>query len=267
MMDFVLKMMNFGRTMALSLSPGTFGPAVESGQFLSQNQAATMYRVTTDFWGGQGQTFGGLAGGGGSIARAGLHANASLLGNQIFSNGTFPDLDMLPMGQIRCGIATVHHPMCNCNNCEGGGMAHTLASVWAIANSPLLFGGALPADELTLSLLTNPDFLMVHERACNQTVFEYTQANETCSPKTVPKCDWMKHGWTKWSADLLASAPAPMRQQGTGGGGGYGGRGWSLPPDSPQRLGTPDTAANPPLKVVLVVNVGHPLDTYPLPGP
>ena len=68
------------RTMALSLSPGVFGSAVESGQWLAKNQAASMYRITTDFWGGEGQVFGPLAGGGGSIARASLHANASLLG-------------------------------------------------------------------------------------------------------------------------------------------------------------------------------------------
>ena len=78
----------------------------------------------------------------------------SLLG----ANGTFPDLDMLPMGQIRCqGAATVQHPMCQCDNCQGGGMAHTLASVWAIARSPLLFGGSLPADGPTMALLTNKD--------------------------------------------------------------------------------------------------------------
>ena len=127
-----------------------------------------------------------------------------------------------------------------------------------------LTGGALPTDDVTLGLLTNPDFLMVHARASNQTVIEYTQANASCTPKTVPKCDWMKHGWTKWSADLLPSPPAPKRQAGGGGGGGYGGRGWPLPPPDRQRLGTPDTVVSP-LKVVLVVNVGHPLDTYPLP--
>ena len=109
------------RTMALSISPGTFGPSVASGQWMAANQASSMYRITTDFWGGQGQTFGGLAGGGGSIARASLHANASLLG----ANGTFPDLDMLPMGQIRCqGAATVQHPMCQCDNCEGAPPRH-----------------------------------------------------------------------------------------------------------------------------------------------
>lgn len=34
---------------------------------------------------------------------------------------------MVHQGQIRCGLATVQHPMCNCDNCEGGGLAHTLA--------------------------------------------------------------------------------------------------------------------------------------------
>jgi hypothetical protein len=101
------------------------------------------------------------------------------------------------VGQIRCGAATVQHPICQCDNCQGGAMAHTLASVWAIARSPLLFGGALPADGPTLALLTNRDFLYVHAYARNQSVFEYTQANETCSPRTQPPCDWMAHGWTK----------------------------------------------------------------------
>eukprot|EP01052_Picozoa_sp_SAG31_P038076 SAG31_NODE_5019_length_2799_cov_2.490000_1_plen_473_part_10 len=107
------------RTMALSLSPGTFGPTVESGRWIAQNQAATMYRVTTDFWGGQGQVFGSLAGGGGSVARASLHANASLLGNQAGSNGTYPDL-------VRAGptrllfVVVVRKQQCDCC-CHGTG--------------------------------------------------------------------------------------------------------------------------------------------------
>ena len=43
-------------------------------------------------------------------------------------------------------------------------MAHTLAAVWAISRSPLLFGGALPADAPTLALLTNKDFLYVSDQ-------------------------------------------------------------------------------------------------------
>lgn len=66
----------------------------------------------------------------------------------------------------------------------------------------------------------------------------------------------MAHGWTKWSADL-SDLQSPKA------GGGYGGRGWVLP----DNRGTASTAANPPVKVVLLVSVGHALDTYPLPGP
>jgi hypothetical protein len=33
------------------------------------------------------------------------------------------------------------------------------------------------------------------------------------------------------------------------------------------RSGTAETLANPPLKVVLIVNVGHALNTYPNHGP
>ena len=100
---------NKPRTMALSISPGTFGPSIASGQWMASNQASTMYRITTDFWGGQGQVFGSLAGGGGSIARASLHANASLIG----ANGTFPDLDMCV---LRCACTinrTVYKPCMN----------------------------------------------------------------------------------------------------------------------------------------------------------
>ena len=67
---------------------------------------------------------------------------------------------MLPMGQIRCGgpAVIVAHPLCHCDNCAGTGEAYALASLWSIARSPLLFGGDLPADAQTLSMLTNPDF-------------------------------------------------------------------------------------------------------------
>lgn len=91
-----------------------------------------MYRITTDFWGSWGQV---EQPGGGTLVRIGMLANDSLIG----ANGTFPDLDMLPMGQIRCGgpAAIVKHPACRCDNCAGTGEAFSLASLWAIARSPL----------------------------------------------------------------------------------------------------------------------------------
>ena len=242
------------RGLALSLSPGVYGPAVTGdagGGFLAAHQAATMYRITTDFWGSQGAVFGGLAGGGGSIARASLHANASLIG----ANGTFPDLDMIPLGMVRCVNDSTQ--ACRCDNCEGTGMAYTMVALWSMARSPLLVGGSLPLDETSVSLLTNEDMLYVHAAARNQTVMAYYQANTSCTPRTAPKCDWMAHGWTKWSADLaLPSGPTT----------GVAGRATDSSSTWPRRrIGTAATAANPPLKAVLIVNVGHPRNTYPLP--
>ena len=141
---------------------------------------------------------------------------------------------MLPMGQIRCSgpAAVIKHPACRCDNCAGTGEAFSLASLWAIARSPLLFGGDLPADAQTQAILTNTDFLQIHTRARNQTVLEFRQANETHG---APERAGM---WVKWMADL---EPAPK-----GGAGGYGGLG----------LARRRTGAASALKVVLLINVG-----------
>lgn len=161
--------------------------------------------------------------------------------------GTFPDLDMLAFGQIRCRT-TKSGQTCECDNCDGGGMAKPITALWAMARSPLLFGGALPADAQSLSLLTNKDMLYVHAHARNQTVFAYHQVNNSCTPKTIPACDWMAHGWTKWWADL--ATPAALRR-----GGGYGGLGWVQ--SSRVATGTDLTSTNPPVKAVLLINAGH----------
>jgi hypothetical protein len=122
-------------------------------------------------------------------------------------------------------------------------------------------------------------FLFVHANARNQKVFEYYQANGTCGPKTVPTCDWMAQGWTKWVADLATSTHQKQQHnthQKQQAGGGYGGRGWDVPvPATAVTVlggggsggGTAATKANPPLKVVLLVNVGHPQNSYPNHGP
>ena len=173
------------RSVALSLSPGTFGSQVSDGQFLARTQAATMYRITTDFWGGMEAVFGGLEGGGGSISRASLHANASLIG----ANGTFPDLDMLAIGGIRCeGVATVDNPApaCKCNNCNGTGMAYTIMSLWAIARSPLLFGGTLPPDLPTL--VRSPKLTVAFSHS-SYILMTYRVFGRRCSPtKTSCTC-------------------------------------------------------------------------------
>jgi len=132
-----------GRAMALSLSPG---PArVEDAAFLAEN--ANMWRVSDDFW---------------DDWRL-LRQNFTLLSiwGGMGRPGAWPDGDMLPLGRI-------------------GGRAHprwskfthdeqrTLMSLWAVAQSPLIFGGNLPDnDEFTNSLLTNDEVIAVNQRGAH----------------------------------------------------------------------------------------------------
>lgn len=156
------------------------------------------------------------------------------------------------MGLVSCPNDTT--TACHCVNCNGSGVAYVMTAVWAIAQSPLLAGGRLPLDPQTEALLTNKDMLYVHANARNQKVIEFYQANLSCTPKTKPTCDWMAHGWTKISADLVTSAGASTSREGRGA---DEEEGWR----SIRKVGTATTEANPPVKAVLIVNVGHPQNT------
>jgi hypothetical protein len=168
---------------ALSIAPGPF--RVVDGVVATKAKAVTMYRTTGDFYGRWNQLPA-------ELEAAATFANASLLGQ----GGVFPDLDMIPMGQICCDLrsipATTHGQHCGCDNCNGWFNAKLIASQWAIARSPLLIGGALPLDSGTMRILSTPDFELVHTYARNQTVIEYTR------PAYPPP----QRGWIKWSAEL-----------------------------------------------------------------
>ena len=244
------------RATALSLSPGPmdlFGHGGGDGTlpngfgaWLAEHQAATMYRVTTDYHGGIQRTFGQKTEpGGSSLAEAGMHANASLIG----ANGTFPDLDMVPMGQLHCGTTASLGQQCGCNNCNGTNLAFVLVAVWGISRSPILLGSTLPADVITAALLTNRDFLYVHTYARNQTVFMNYETNTSCGQTTIPACSWNSFGWTKWWADLAQPTATS-----------------ALSESASNVLGTAATASNPPLKVVLIVNVGYGVPTKVFPA-
>jgi len=83
---------------------------------------------------------------------------------QHIGQGSYPDADMLPLGQL------------GKNDAEGKGGERwtgltrdeqvTLITLWSIFRSPLMFGGALvELDGLTYSLLTNPEVLAVNQRS------------------------------------------------------------------------------------------------------
>jgi hypothetical protein len=71
--------------------------------------------------------------------------------------GHFPDADMLPLGLIDMGRRKTRF-----TNDE----QRTLMTLWAIARSPLIFGGDMrQMDDFTLSLLTNEEVLAVDQES------------------------------------------------------------------------------------------------------
>lgn len=125
-----------GRPIVLSLSPGE--TPLAQGEHVSTN--ANMWRVSDDFW-----------------------DKWPLLREQFArlrqwtpyrGPGHFPDADMLPLGVTGLGRRTHFTP----------DEQFTLMSLWAIARSPLIFGGDMTRmDAFTLSLLTNAEVIAVNQ--------------------------------------------------------------------------------------------------------
>jgi alpha-galactosidase len=142
-----------GRSMILSISPG---PApISEAEFLER--WAQMWRISDDFW-----------------------DDWTLLKKQfdytrgwaeyIGKNYTWPDADMLPLGQLRVTAK------------EGGGSPskftpdeqRTVMTLWSMFRSPLIFGGELSSlNPATLALITNDEVLAVDQHSRNnRPVFE-----------------------------------------------------------------------------------------------
>jgi len=134
-----------GRPMVLSLSPGE--TPLAKGDHVSTH--ANMWRVSDDFW-----------------------DKWSLLLEQFDrlqkwtpyrGPGHFPDADMLPLGVTGMGRRT-HFTKDE---------QYTLMSLWAMARSPLIFGGDLTRmDAFTLSLLTNREVIALDQNSTgNREIF------------------------------------------------------------------------------------------------
>ena len=112
-----------------------------------QQQQATMYRVTGDFHSRPLSWIDGLG------------EHVFVVGNLtaafpdiIGANNTWPDLDILDLGAY--------------SDYFGTPAAQLHATIWAMARSPLMFGGKLPIeDATTLNLVTNKDALVVNEHS------------------------------------------------------------------------------------------------------
>jgi hypothetical protein len=128
------------RPIILSLSPGA--TPVAAGEHVASH--ANMWRITDDFW-----------------DRWGLLLNMFErfdAWTPYRGPGHFPDGDMLPIG-----IVEFKRPTNFTKNEQ-----YTLMSLWAIARSPLIFGGDMTKlDDFTKEMLTNPEMLKVNQQSTN----------------------------------------------------------------------------------------------------
>ncbi len=129
-----------GRPIILSLSPGA--TPITAGEHVMDH--ANMWRITDDFWDRWGL----------------LQAMFERLDiwTPYRGSGHFPDADMLPIGLVDFDRPT------NFTKDE----QYTLMSLWAIARSPLIFGGNMTKlDDFTKEMLTNPEMLKVNQESTN----------------------------------------------------------------------------------------------------
>lgn len=129
-----------GRPIVLSLSPGA--TPLSAGEHVMRN--ANLWRIIDDFWDRWDLLYA-------MFER--LDAWTPYRGP-----GHYPDADMLPIGVIDFGRPTKFTP----------DEHYTLMSLWAIARSPLIFGGDMTKlDPFTKEMLTNPNMLQVNQESTN----------------------------------------------------------------------------------------------------
>ena len=176
-----------GAELILSYSPGG-GNQAKDGQWVAENELGTMYRIVTDFHGGW-YGWGGLQQ---AVFIAGNFSAVDLAGK----NNTWPDLDMIPLS-----------PNWWNKSQEQDDRGQTIATLWMMSKSPLMYAGALPADERTIQYLTKKNAMDVHDNGVGNKVIKY-EGNCTCVGGTTGTCTIPKDPVigasciATWKADL-----------------------------------------------------------------
>ncbi|KMT07776.1 hypothetical protein BVRB_6g146990 [Beta vulgaris subsp. vulgaris] len=157
-----------------SLSPGT---SVTPAMAKEISGLVNMYRITGDDW----DTWGDVAA---HFDVARDFAAAKMIGSRGHLGFSWPDLDMLPLGWLTDpGSNEGPHRKCNLNLDE----QRTQITLWAMAKSPLMFGGDMrKLDDTTYNLITNPTALEINAFSSNNQEFPFV----TGSP---PKSDPSSH--------------------------------------------------------------------------
>ncbi len=145
-----------GRPIVLSLSPGP--TALENAAAVSAN--AQLWRISDDvwdFWDRPGMT---------NFPRTVKGQFATIAAWSPYAKaGTWPDADMLPLGELG-PVPGYQAPRSSRLNHEE---QRTLFTLWSISRSPLFMGGNLTRlDDFTTSLLTNPEVLAANQQGHDQ---------------------------------------------------------------------------------------------------
>jgi len=134
---------NAGRPMVLSTSPGE--TPLDAAEHVAKH--ANMWRISDDFW----DEWPPL------VKQFERCANWA----QYSGPGHYPDADMIPFARVRAWQPKDKGGWTRFTHDE----QQTLMSLWAIAQSPLMFGGHLPeTDAFTLSLLTNAEVIKINQK-------------------------------------------------------------------------------------------------------
>ncbi|KAG8640084.1 alpha-galactosidase isoform X2 [Manihot esculenta] len=160
------------RPILYSLSPGT---SVTPAMAKDVNGLVNMYRITGDDW----DTWGDVAAHF-DISRD--FSAASMIGAKGLLGKSWPDLDMLPLGWLTDpGSNQGPHRTCNLNIDE----QKTQMTLWAMAKSPLMFGGDVRRlDDTTYNLITNPTILEINYFSSNNREFPYVTRRKVSNTKT-----------------------------------------------------------------------------------
>lgn len=127
-----------GRKIVLSLSPG---PALIEKAW-HYEKYANMWRITDDFWDDWKLLLN-------------MFERCELWQNHV-AEGSYPDCDMLPVGQLGKGFGAERATSFTRQE------QRTMMTLWCVFGSPLMIGAELPLlDDWTLDLLTNKDVLQL----------------------------------------------------------------------------------------------------------
>ncbi|KAJ9176302.1 hypothetical protein P3X46_011632 [Hevea brasiliensis] len=163
------------RPIIYSLSPGT---SVTPAMAKDVSGLVNMYRITGDDW----DTWGDVAA---HFDVSRDFSTACLIGAKGLLGKSWPDLDMLPLGWLTDpGSNQGPHRTCNLNIDE----QKTQMTLWAMAKSPLMFGGDVrKLDDITYNLITNPTILEINDFSSNNREFPYVSSRKYYNTKPLPQ--------------------------------------------------------------------------------